>query len=173
MPACSVNDQLNGSFGMLSINCSIERFSKPTSLVASYYPLKEPSTFHMQVWCDESLWTQQWVTVWHWSLWLQPLRSGNRRPTALTRRLWRPENRCGVDPDSSPESQRVVGIEINFDPVWKGNLPVWWRGHTTSLLDWHEWLTPRFWTHDPSYTCVILINVENDLTHCYQTDLKH
>lgn len=50
------------------------------------------------------------------------------------------KNQCDVIPDSSPESHWIVGIRIHFDPIWKGNLPLWWLGHTTALLYWHEWL---------------------------------
>lgn len=115
-------------------------------------PLKQPSMFHIQVWCDDSCGGNVW-----------PEKSAGHRLTLAIMisavKVMQPKpcnsdtkNQCDVISASSPESRWIAGIEINSDPVWKGNLPLWWLGHTTALLDRHEWLTARLQTHGPSYT---------------------
>lgn len=137
----TVNYQLKGSFGIPLINS----FTVYNILLNHRWLLVSTETTINVSDSDVTGWEEmadhrcQRVAVWHWSLWLQPLRSGNRHPATLTQKLRRPKNQCDVIPDSSPESRWAVGRWINFDPVWKGNLLLWWRGHTAALLDWHEW----------------------------------
>lgn len=83
------------------------------------------------------------------------LRSHSWHPTTLTPRLRRPGNQCDVILHSSPESWGVVGTQLNFDPVWKGNLSLWWWGHAVSLHYWHSWLTQCLHTHNGSDSAVI------------------
>lgn len=49
------------------------------------------------------------------------------------------KNQCDVIPDSSPESCWIVGIETNFDPIWKGNLPPLTTGSSHSIT-WSSWI---------------------------------
>ena len=73
-------------------------FSKPTSQVASRFHGKvSAGVSHSGVMWGQSQeekkkkmadQTSQLGAVWHWSLWLQHLRSSNRRPASMTPRLW-------------------------------------------------------------------------------------
>lgn len=70
------------------MNNFIQHPSQPTSQVAPCLH-SHMSMFHTQACCDDScvgtsdLKSQQ-AALWHWSLWLQPLRSINRYPATLT-----------------------------------------------------------------------------------------
>lgn len=123
------------------------------------------------MWRDESLW--KWETEWKsegHTLTLVIMTSATEVAQPAS---------CGSDTETR-ESMRCHPRFIPGEPLRCGNKdqlwpclerkspPFWWLGHTTSLHDWHEWLTTHLQTHDPSRTCVIYynnINVKNDPTH--------
>lgn len=136
-PAQSANDQWNSFFFFLPCDYFTQQASQH-----SEWPLNSTKST-LNVYHSDAMWWHLCRNDWgekkagH-SLTLVIMTSAIKVKKATSRNS-NTKNQCDVIPDSSPESCWIVGIETNFDPIWKGNLPPLMTGSHHSIT-WSRWI---------------------------------